>query len=132
MFADIHWTILKSIDWERIDGIGRSLTPSSGPERLRIDLPDATLEITHPTAVIDYAYLAFDGLVAALVNMTDTLGRLLNRAYQLEIEKEKASLLAVRDRCAVSSMASMRRTSTGKARCFTRRRGRVSRTSTRW
>ena len=29
-------------------------------------------------------------------------------------------------------MASMRRTSTGKARCFTRRRGQVSRISTRW
>ena len=29
-------------------------------------------------------------------------------------------------------MASMRRTSTGKARCFIRRRGRVSRISTRW
>jgi len=103
MFADIHWTILQGIDWERIDRVGRCLTPSSGPEHLRVALPDATLEITHPTAVVDYAYLAFDGLVAALVNMTDTLGRLLNRAYQLEIEKERASLLAVRDKCAVGS-----------------------------
>ncbi len=59
--------------------------------------------IEHPGAVIDHVYLAFDGLTAAVINMTDTLGRLVNSAYGLNIDPKRASLLAVRDICTASS-----------------------------
>jgi hypothetical protein len=42
-------------------------------------------------------------LIAAVVNMTDTLGRLVNLAYSLGIDPRRASLLAVRDRCNATS-----------------------------
>ena len=53
--------------------------------------------------MIDHVYLAFDGLTAALVNMTDTLGRLVNLTYSLRINPRRASLLAVRDQCIATS-----------------------------
>jgi hypothetical protein len=67
--------------------------------RLKVPLSEAFLTIEHPGAAIDHVYLAFDGLTAALVNMTDTLGRLVNLTYSLGIHPRQASLLAVRDRC---------------------------------
>jgi hypothetical protein len=65
---------------------------------LTIDLPHTTLTFRNPTAAKDQIYIAFDGLVAGVVNVTDTLGRLVNACYQLNIEERQASLFAVRDK----------------------------------
>jgi len=101
-FAEMHMALLAGINWEQIDDIGRR--PGGGDlSRLKIILSDASLSIEHPAAVIDHVYLAFDGLTAALVNMTDTLGRLVNLTYSLGIDPRRASLLAVRDQCSATS-----------------------------
>lgn len=103
VFATMHLALLKGVEWERIDGIGRRASDTGEPERLTIRLCDASLVLEHSTAVIDHVYLAFDGLTAALVNMTDTLGRLVRVANDPSLDPRGASLLAVRDRCAVTS-----------------------------
>lgn len=103
MFAETHMALLAGIEWERVDGIGRRTSGGVEPDRLSVRLSEASLLIEHPGAVIDHVYLAFDGLTAALVNMTDTLGRLLNLAYGLGIDPRRASLVAVRDRCTATS-----------------------------
>jgi len=76
---------------------------------LTIAFADATLVIEHYDAVIDHVYMAFDGLIAALVNMTDTMGRLLRARYQLQIPERGASLLALREpnRCGPTSPIGM-------------------------
>ena len=76
-FAEMHMALLAGINWEQIDDIGRR-SGGVDPARLKITLSDSSLVIEHPGAVIDHVYLAFDGLTAALVNMTDTLGRSVN------------------------------------------------------
>jgi hypothetical protein len=53
--------------------------------------------------VIDHVYLAFDGLIAALANMTDTLGRLVNLGYGLGIKPRQANIFRVRDSCTPTS-----------------------------
>lgn len=102
-FADMHMALLSGIDWERYDDLGRRVAGNADPVRLRVPLSEASLIIEHPGAAIDHVYLAFDGLIASLVNMTDTLGRLVNLAYSLGIDPKQASLLAVRDRCTAAS-----------------------------
>ena len=102
-FAQMHVTLLEGINWQQTDNIGRRSSTGSDPVRLRIALSDASLTIEHPGALIDHVYLAFDGLTAALVNMTDTLGRLVNRAYGLGVDPRRASLLAIRDQCLPTS-----------------------------
>ena len=102
-FAEMHMELLTGIDWEQIDNIGRRSAGGLDPARLKISLSEASLVIEHPGALIDHVYLAFDGLTAALVNMTDTLGRLVNLAYTLGIDTRRASLLAVRDQCIPTS-----------------------------
>lgn len=102
-FADMNMALLSGIDWDRYDDLGRRLAGNADPVRLRVPLSEASLIIEHPGAAIDHVYLAFDGLIAALVNMTDTLGRLVNTAYSLGIDPRQASLLAVRDRCNAAS-----------------------------
>lgn len=102
-FVELHMALLVGIDWNQIDDLGRRSSGVADPTRLRIPLSEASLIIEHPGAVIDHVYLAFDGLIAAVVNMTDTLGRLVNLAYSLGIDPRRASLLAVRDRCNATS-----------------------------
>jgi hypothetical protein len=103
-FAQIHLALLEGIDWGRTESLGRRSTRTAEPECLCVALPEASLQIEHPDAVSDHVYLAFDGLTAALVNMTDTLGRLIRRAYELPIEKERqANLFAIREECTTSS-----------------------------
>ena len=102
-FADMHMALLSGIDWERYDDLGRRPAGNADPVRLKVPLSEASIMIEHPGAAIDHVYLAFDGLIAALVNMTDTFGRLVNAAYLLGIDPRQASLFAVRDRCSASS-----------------------------
>ncbi len=103
IFAEMHMALLVGIDWDRVDGIGRCASGSEERVRLSVRLSEASLVIEHPGAVIDHVYLAFDGLTSALVNMTDTLGRVVNLAYNLGICPKRASLLAVRDKCTATS-----------------------------
>jgi len=98
-FAEMHMALLTGIDWDRFDDLGRRPAGATVPVHLKVPLSEASLTIEHPGAAIDHVYLAFDGLTAALVNMTDTLGRLVNLTYSLGIHPMKASLLAVRDQC---------------------------------
>jgi hypothetical protein len=102
-FAEMHMEMLAGIRWDEVDDIGRRPPGATGPAHLRIPLSEASLSIEHPSAVIDHVYLAFDGLVAALVNMTDTLGRLVNLGYSLGINPRQASLFAIRQRCTPTS-----------------------------
>ena len=102
-FSEMHMALITGIDWERIDDIGRRSRGAAVPTHLKVPLSDASLVIEHPGAVIDHVYLAFDGLTAALVNMTDTLGRLINVAYSLGLDPRRASLLSVRDACTPTS-----------------------------
>ena len=102
-FAEMHMALLAGIHWEQIDDIGRKPPGGTDPACLKISLSEAVLVIEHPGAVIDHVYLAFDGLTAALVNTTDTLGRLVNIVYSLGISHRRATLLAVRDQCAITS-----------------------------
>ena len=103
-FAQIHLALLEGIDWGHTESLGRRSTRTAEPECLCVALPEASLRIEHPDAVSDHVYLAFDGLTAALVNMTDTLGRLIRRAYELPIEKERqANLFAIQENCTTSS-----------------------------
>ena len=102
-FAQIHLALLEGIDWGSTEGLGRRSTRTAEPECLWVALPEASLRIEHPTAVSDHVYLAFDGLTAALVNMTDTLGRLIRRAYELPIDEKKANLFVIREKCTTNS-----------------------------
>lgn len=102
-FVQMHLRLLGGIDWTRVDGIGR-VPPGGGDVfRLSVQLEDASIEFRHPGAVTDYVYLTFDGLVAAVINMTDTFGRLINMGFSLGLDEHKASILAVRDRCSTTS-----------------------------
>ncbi|MGB2987773.1 MAG: hypothetical protein WBE26_18045 [Phycisphaerae bacterium] len=49
-------------------------------------------------------YIAFDGFVAGIVNVTDTLGRLLNLCFDLQIRQEQATLFAIRDKVKASPL----------------------------
>jgi hypothetical protein len=98
-FAEMHMALLIGINWTEIDEIGRRPAGGIVPAHLRIPLSEASLSIEHPGAVIDHVYVAFDGLIAALVNMTDTLGRLVNLGYGLQLDPRRSSLFAVRDAC---------------------------------
>ena len=102
-FARMHMALLEGVQWERVDGIGRRAAGAVEPDCLLVRLSEASLMIEHPGAVIDYVYLAFDGLTAALVNMTDTLARLVNLAYSMGIDPKRASLLAIRAQCTSTS-----------------------------
>jgi hypothetical protein len=98
----MHMGVLLGIQWDLVESVGRD-----GAEDLCVRLSDATLIIGHSEAVIDHVYLAFDGLTAALANVADTLGRLINLAYDLRIPSKRASLPAVRNRCAPTSPLGM-------------------------
>jgi hypothetical protein len=99
-FAEMHLAVLSGIDWDKCDDLGRRPIGATEPLRLEVTLSaEAYLILEHPTAVVDHAYLAFDGLTAALVNMTDTLGRVVNLAYDLGLPPRQASLIAIRGQC---------------------------------
>lgn len=96
-FASIHLRTLTAIDWARVDGLGRA--GAYDGDHLVLKLEDASLELRHPAAVSDHVYLAFDGLIAAAVNTTDTFARLVNGVYGLGLPERQASLHALREKC---------------------------------
>lgn len=102
-FVELHLAVLDGIRWEAVEGIGRRASGASQHNHLTISLADASLIIEHPDAVIDHVYVAFDGLTAAVVNMTDTMGRLINSRYSLGINPLRASLLSLKNHCSVTS-----------------------------
>lgn len=103
VFAMTHLQLLHTIDWSQVDGLGRDRNGLLPSQPLIIVLDDACLEIRHPSAVVDHVYLATDGLVAAVVNLTDTFARLVNEVYRVGIPERKASLFSVRDKCTATS-----------------------------
>ena len=74
----MHVALLSGIDWERYNDLGRCPSGNAEPFTLKVPLSEAFITIGHPGAAIDHIYLTFDGLIAALVNMTDTFGRLVS------------------------------------------------------
>ncbi len=96
-FAEYHLEVLGGIDWGQCMDLGRPSADGS-EQRLSIPLSGCCLTFSHPGAVMDQVYLSFDGLVAACVNVTDTLGRLLNLVYGLGMNQEAANLREVRDK----------------------------------
>jgi hypothetical protein len=101
--AEIHLCVLRGIDWDRVDGLGRRMTKAGTADSLCVSLPEARLHLEHPMAAIDHVYLAFDGLTACLVNMTDTLARLLRLTYNLDLDERRTTLFSVREICASDS-----------------------------
>jgi hypothetical protein len=103
-FAQMHMAVLTAIDWSELHDIGRQTVSGGNTRQVHVQLQDASITISHPTAVIDHAYLAFDGLTAAVVNVTDTLGRMFNEVYGLGLDPRRASLFAVNtERCVATS-----------------------------
>jgi hypothetical protein len=102
-FVEHHAAVLSGVQWDQIERIGRRLQGVNHRNHLTINLADASLTIEHADAVIDHVYVAFEGLTAALVNMTDTMGRLINLRYALGIDPRKASLLSLKNHCSASS-----------------------------
>jgi len=94
-FVQTHYKFLSIVSWDEQGGLGRET--SDGVVEMAIPMREATLTIWHPDAFTDYVYMSFDGLVAALVNMTDTIGRLVNDQYGLELPERRASLRALKD-----------------------------------
>ena len=102
-FVELHMTVLAGVEWDRVEGIGRRLLAAPHTNHLTIRLADASLTIEHADAVVDHVYLAFDGLTAAVVNITDTMGRLINTRYAVGIDPKRASLLSLKNHCAAAS-----------------------------
>lgn len=96
-FVEMHLAVLNGVHWDSVESIGRRPSGAAQPSHLAITLPEARLTIEHADAVIDHVYAAFDGLTAAVVNMTDTMGRLINSRYSLGIDPKRASLLSLKN-----------------------------------
>ncbi|HEY6220819.1 MAG TPA: hypothetical protein VIV65_12270, partial [Gemmatimonadaceae bacterium] len=106
-FVDVHFRLLNGIDWTIVEDLGRDgeMGPITSP--MVIALRDASLHLRHPSAVVDHAYMAFDGLTSGIVNVGDTLARLLNAVYGppggFKIQQERATLLSIVGKCRAAS-----------------------------
>jgi hypothetical protein len=96
-----HASMFASIDWDTLSRLanGVNTDPTSG-RRYPLPLVEAPRQgFSVYTDSFDAADLtihaAFDGVVAACINSCDTLGRLVNLAYQLGMPVRRASLPAV-------------------------------------
>ena len=103
-FVELHLAVLNGVQWDRVESIGRRHPGGTQPNHLTISLAEASLTIEHADAVVDHVYVAFDGLTAAVINMTDTIGRLINSRYAVGIDPPtRASLLSLKNRCSATS-----------------------------
>jgi len=102
-FVELHLAVLAGVHWDRVEGIGRRVPGGAQPNHLIIPLAEASLTIEHADAVIDHVYVSFDGLAAAVVNITDTMGRLINLRYAVGVDPRKASLLSLKNHCSPTS-----------------------------
>jgi hypothetical protein len=102
-FVAMHMSVLSGVHWDRVESVGRRPQGQSLPNHLTIPLADASLTIEHAGAVVDHVYVAFDGLMAAIVNMTDTMSRLINARYGAGIAQRQASLLSLKGACTTTS-----------------------------
>lgn len=102
-FVELHLAVLAGVHWDRVESIGRRVTGAVQSNHLTIPLADASLTIEHADAVIDHVYVSFDGLTAAVVNMTDTMGRLINLRYSVGVDPMRASLLSLKNYCSATS-----------------------------
>lgn len=102
-FTSVHLKILEGAIWKDAENLGRSLSGGTKPLSLEVNLNDAILSISHVGALTDHTYIAFDGLIAAVSNMTDTFSRLINRVYSLKINQYQTNLLNVGKKCGSTS-----------------------------
>lgn len=102
-FVQLHLAVLAGVRWDRVESIGRRVSGGTQSNHLTIPLAEASLTIEHADAVIDHVYVSFDGLTAAVVNMTDTMGRLINLRYAVGVDPKKASLLSLKNYCSPTS-----------------------------
>lgn len=102
-FLALHTSLLSGIDWAQLDTVGRMCEKDGERRALIVPLQDARIALHHPTAVKDHVHMAFDGLIAGAVNITDTLGRLINICYRLGVQERRCSLLSAGLCCAPSS-----------------------------
>lgn len=100
-FVEIHRSFLVGVKWNHVDSIGRSGGLANGI--MRVSVPEAAIEFSHPSAARDHVYLACDGAVTAIVNITDTFARAVNAAYTLGVDERRATLRSVRTKCEQSS-----------------------------
>ncbi len=100
----LHQAMISGVNWGELDDIGRTSPLSGQTNTLKIELPDANLVVSHRSAVVDHVYVAFDGFVAGMVNITDTLGRLLNVCFDLNIPERKVTLIAIRNKVEASPL----------------------------
>ncbi len=93
-----HEAVISGVDWSELDDLGRTSPLTGHTNTLKIELLDASLVVRHGSAAVDQVYIAFDGFVTGIVNVTDTLGRLLNLCFHLQILEKQATLFAIRDK----------------------------------
>lgn len=100
----IHQAMLNDVDWDGVDDIGRQVSLDGRCKEMTINLSQTMMTIRSTVAAKDQIYIAFDGLVTGVVNVTDTLARLVNACYRLNIEERRATLFSVRDKIRTSPL----------------------------
>lgn len=96
LFVAHHLEVLHAIQWPDVMQLGRR-TIDGHERRLTIALDGCDLVFRHPAAVIDAAYMSFDGLITACVNLTDTLARAVNLVYGLGQPERQVHLHKIKE-----------------------------------
>ena len=91
-----HQAIIKGVNWKMVHKIGQQESEDGKCEKLTIRHGDVSVTFQHNTTVKDHTYIACDGFVTGIVNITDTLGRLLNLCIELKIDERGATLFAIK------------------------------------
>jgi len=93
--AEHNATLLSSASLEQLDGVEDPLSDRPRPVTLISD-DDWEITIRSPMAAALIRYMAFSGAVSACVNASDTMGRYLRVAYEIDdLPMRAASLKAV-------------------------------------
>src|SRR5688572_9177857 len=77
-FVELHSAVICGVQRDQVESTGRRPLGGTRPNHLTINLADASRTSAHADAVVHHVYAAFDRLTAAVVNMTETMGRLIN------------------------------------------------------
>lgn len=98
-FAAHHLDVLSNIDWQRVSLIGTVNRATNRSETMTITVNKfISIETKDREATLNLAMIAFDGVVASCVNIADTVGRLVNVAYDLGIDRRYATMPTVLDK----------------------------------
>ena len=74
----LHRAVIAGVDWNNLDDLGRISLVTGRTNELTIKFRDTSLTISHRGAVVDQVYVAFDGFIAGIANIMDTVRRLIN------------------------------------------------------